>query len=87
MMVVIDWQQVLAFAGAAAMVCGIWWRLQQQVTGNARTLDAYKLEAAEKYASIAHLKDVESRLVVSIDRLSDRIDRPLCTLEREMERS
>ncbi len=38
-------------------------------------LASYKLLAAEKYASVEHLKDVEARLVVSIDRLADRIDR------------
>ncbi len=87
MMLTVEWQEILALVAIAAMASGIWWRLQQQVTANARALDAYKLEAAEKYANITHLKDVEARLVVSIDRLSDRIDRLLSTLEREMERS
>ena len=48
----------------------------------ARALDAYKLDAAEKYASVAHLKDVEARLVVSIDRLADRIDRLINRIDR-----
>ena len=45
-------------------------------------LAAYKLEAAEKYASVGHLKDVEARLVVSIDRLADRIDRLINRIDR-----
>ncbi|MEM6381068.1 MAG: hypothetical protein AAF739_00205 [Pseudomonadota bacterium] len=36
-----------------------------------------KLEIAEKYASVAHLKEVEARLAVAIDRLTDRIDQLL----------
>ncbi len=85
MMLTIEWQHVAGLLAVAATVSGIWWRLQQQITANARALDAYKLEAAEKYASIAHLKDVEARLVVSIDRLSDRIDRLLSKLEHQAE--
>ena len=46
-----------------------------------RALDSYKLEVAEKYASVEHLKEVEARLVVSIDRLTDRIDKLLGRLE------
>ena len=86
MMVTVEWQEVLALAAVCAMACGVWWRLQQQITASARSLDVYKLEAAEKFASVAHLKDVEARLIVSIDRLSDRIDRLLSKLEREIER-
>ncbi len=50
--------------------------------GIALELAAYKLEAAEKYASVGHLKDVEARLVVSIDRLADRIDRLINRIDR-----
>ncbi len=46
-------------------------------------LAGYKLQAAEKYASVEHLKDVESRLVVSIDRLADRIDRLINRIDRQ----
>jgi len=48
----------------------------------AEELASYKLQAAEKYASVEHLKDVEARLVVSIDRLADRIDRLINRIDR-----
>lgn len=35
----------------------------------------YKLEVAEKYASVSHLQEVEERLVKSIDGLTFRIDK------------
>ena len=38
------------------------------------------LDIAEKYASVEHLKEVEARLAVSIDRLTDRIDKLLSSL-------
>ena len=63
--------------GALFALAGLWWRLQKQITANARSLDVYKLDVAEKYASVEHLREVEARLVVSIDRLTERIDRLL----------
>ncbi len=66
---------------------GVWWRLQQQLTANARALDAYRLEVAEKYASVEHLREVEARLVISIDRLTDRIDRMLDRIDHLTEKS
>lgn len=48
----------------------------------AEELACYKLQAAEKYASVEHLKDVEARLVVSIDRLADRIERLINRIDR-----
>ncbi len=73
----IDFAALWPAASLLALLAGIWWRLQQQITANARALDAYRLEAAEKYASVAHLKEVEARLVSSMDRLTSRIDRLL----------
>lgn len=71
-------------------------RLQMQASQNTRdALDALRvarevreevnsmrLETAEKYASIAHLKEVEGRLAIAIDRLTDRIDKMLATLNK-----
>ena len=72
---------------AAALVAialglgGVWWRVHQAINTVARELSAYKLEVAEKYASVEHLKEVEARLVVSIDRLTERIDRLLARMD------
>ncbi len=68
--------------GILFALAGLWWRLQSQITANARTLDAYKLEVAEKYASVEHLREVEARLVISIDRLTERIDRLLSRFDK-----
>lgn len=43
---------------------------------------AIRLEVAEKYASVAHLKEVEARLAVAIDRLTDRIDKMLQAINK-----
>ncbi len=68
--------------GVLLALAGLWWRLQRQITDNARALDAYRLEVAEKYASVAHLREVEARLVISIDRLTERIDRLLSRFDK-----
>ena len=82
----IDTAEVARLLAIAAAVGGVWWRLQQQITMNARALDAYRLVVAEKYASVAHLKEVEARLVVAIDRLTERIDRMLDRIDHLTEK-
>lgn len=75
-------------------VIGGFVRLQMASKSNARTaedalrvareareqMDGIKLDIAQKYASVEHLKEVEARLAVSIDRLTDRIDKLLSSL-------
>lgn len=75
-------------------VIGGFVRLQMSSKQNARTADdalrvarearddmnSLKLEIAEKYASVEHLKEVEARLAISIDRLTDRIDKLLSSI-------
>ena len=78
-----DLDNLVNAAGLLMALAGVWWRLQQQITANARALDAYKLEVAKQYASITHLKEVEARLVVSIDRLTGRIDMLLGYLKED----
>lgn len=66
----------------ASMLAAVWWVLQRQITEQAEEFAAYKLEVAEKYAQVGHLKEVEARLAVSIDRLTDRIDKLLDQLAK-----
>lgn len=40
-------------------------------------LAAFKLKVAETYATVAYLKDVESRVVTRLDKLDGKIDRVL----------
>ena len=63
-----------------------WWTIQRMAASpglmSVASQDAVNFSTAEKYASVEHLKDVEARLVVSIDRLSDRIDRLINRIDR-----
>ena len=86
--------EVAILIGSLATVIGGFVRLQIASKNNARTADDalrvarearnemndIKLDIAEKYASVEHLKEVEARLAVSIDRLTDRIDKLLSSL-------
>lgn len=83
---VVTWD-ALTTAGSASVVfggslVGVWWRLQQRIQAVSDALTAYKLEVAKEYASVGHLKEVEARLVVSIDRLTERIDKLIDKMDR-----
>jgi uncharacterized membrane-anchored protein YhcB (DUF1043 family) len=43
--------------------------LHRRISGHGRRLDDYKLEVAERYASVDHLKEVEGRLIDEIKGL------------------
>lgn len=43
--------------------------LHRRISGQGRRLDDYKLEVAERYASVDHLKEVETRLIDEIKGL------------------
>lgn len=60
-----DWQTVfIVIGGAAFAVLAGWCRwLTARVGQAAEQLAAYKLDVAEKYASVGHLKEVEQRLI------------------------
>lgn len=49
-------------------------KAEEKATNNAQELSLYKLEAAEKFASIGYLKDVEERLVRVLTRIEGRLD-------------
>jgi len=86
----------LAVLGLLAAIGAGYVRLQIQVVANAlAAADALRvareardevhnvrLEVAEKYASVAHLKEVEARLAIAIDRLTDRIDKLLSAVTK-----
>ncbi len=76
-------------AGAIVVLCGlVGWMWSVHASATAADLDilkrvhaletehlAFKLAVAEKYASIPYLKDVEERLVETIEKLSELVDR------------
>ncbi|MFN9743515.1 MAG: hypothetical protein ACK562_15590 [Acidobacteriota bacterium] len=49
-------------------------------------LHEYKLEVSDRYASVTHLKEVESRLASAIDRLTARLDTLPAALAAELRR-
>lgn len=86
--------EALTLFGALIAIVGGYVRLQMMSTQNNRTandairvareardeVNSLRLETAEKYASVEHLKEVEARLAVAIDRLTDRIDKLLSSI-------
>ncbi|UNJ22070.1 hypothetical protein [Microcystis phage vB_MweS-yong2] len=57
----------------AGAVCGVWWRLQVQITDARRELDAFKLEAAKNYVSTAALLRLEGRLDEGFKTIRDEM--------------
>lgn len=88
--------EALSIAFALIALVGGYVRLQMISTQNTRTasdalrvaretrdeLKAVQLKFAQEYASIGHLKDVEGRLIGSIDKLTDRIDALITSISK-----
>lgn len=68
-----------AFIGVAGLgsmsLIGWIWSLHDRIAALKVEHLEFKLEVAEKYASIPYLKDVEQRLVETVDKLSTAIDK------------
>lgn len=73
----------LIITGSA--VAGVWWFLFNSILAARRDLQKdiqrlqqeftnYKLEVAQHYASVEHLKEVEIRLMGAIDKQTDKLD-------------
>lgn len=77
----ITWEALAYLFALAGTLAGVWWWMSGAVRKVADDLSVYKLEAAEKYASVSHLKEVEGRLASAIERLTNRIDKLLSALE------
>ena len=65
-----------------ASLCGLWWRLQAQITEGKEALAEFRLEVAKTYVSGEALNGLEKRLIASeermvgaIEKLTERMDR------------
>jgi hypothetical protein len=72
-----EWQQ---FIGVVAVPAVLWLanavRAARTETATVvKDLADYKLQVAEKYASVNYLKDVEKRLLDGLERIEKKIDR------------
>jgi hypothetical protein len=54
-------------------LCGLWWRLQAQITEARRELDAFKLQAAKDYVGTAALLRMEGRLDEGFKAIRDEM--------------
>jgi len=83
----VELQELVAMGVPLPVAGALYWIIQRvrgvEVRANeaketaakaAKDLATYKLEAAEKYASIGYLKDVEERLVRVLERIEDRLE-------------
>lgn len=70
----ITWEQVAGLMLIISAGAGAWWFLYSSILAVRRELQEYKLVVAERYASVEHLKEVETRLVTAIDKLSGQLD-------------
>jgi len=74
-------QELISLGISAPVAAALYW-LHTRVTNAeskaakaAADLVQYKLDAADKYASIGYLKDVEERLVRVLERIEDRLNK------------
>lgn len=76
----ITWEMILTLSAVVSIVGGVWWKLQARIQQCHNDLSEFKLEVAEKYASGAQMKEVETRLIASIEKLESHIDKLIETL-------
>ena len=72
-----DWQSFVAVI-AAPVIAGLivfTYRAHARVGEVQHQLDAYKVEVAEKYATIGYLRDVESRIADHLRIIEKKLDR------------
>ena len=72
-----DWERFVAVV-AAPVIGGLiffTYRAHAKAAEVQQKLDAYKVEVAEKYATIAYLKDVEDRIVDHLRAIEKKLDR------------
>ncbi len=72
-----DWQSFVAVV-AAPVIGGLiffTYRAHARIGEVQHQLDAYKVEVAEKYATIGYLKDVEQRIVDHLRSIEKKLDR------------
>ncbi|MBD8875450.1 hypothetical protein [Roseibium polysiphoniae] len=70
----ITWAQVMTLLAIAVVLCGAWWFLFAAILSVRADLNDFRLKVAEDYASREHLKEVETRLVLAINKLSDKFE-------------
>ena len=68
-----EWTDFVSFISLPLTAVVIYlWRQAQSCKSD---LAAYKTEVAKDYASIAYLKDVETRILSHLDKIEDKLDR------------
>lgn len=84
--------ELISLLGLLVTIVGIFgtiiWNLWKKVMEDSKSLDDFKLDVARRYASFEHINSLETKLLVSEERLhgsiknlTERIDRILTRLE------
>jgi hypothetical protein len=71
----IHWGDLVTLTTISLLIGGGIWQAASMIAGLRQELIAYKLEVAEKYVSSQSMREMEDRLMNSIGRLGDRLDR------------
>lgn len=90
----ITWEQVLFFFGLLGTVFGVWWRIEGKTKEAAakgekavEDLAAYKLHAAETFATKAGMQEQTTQIMRAIESVGNRIDGVHERLDRMYEHS
>lgn len=94
-----DWQTFVSLVAVPAVLGAYWlaWSARQKAEdGEARALQkasdaearlsAFMIEVAQKYASVAYLKDVESRLLQSLAKVESSVEKLDAKIDRLLDR-
>lgn len=77
-------QTIVAALAVFGSLAGLWFRIDSRIKSSSdelsksiettrRDVEALRLEVMRDYASVSHLEKVESRLISSLDRLTEEV--------------
>ncbi|MBS4048178.1 MAG: hypothetical protein KG075_17665 [Alphaproteobacteria bacterium] len=83
-----DWQQFVNVVAIPAFAVVGWlaWSARVKAEDAEARLSAFQIEVAQKYASVAYLKDVESRLLQSLAKVESSVEKLDAKIDRLLDR-
>jgi hypothetical protein len=83
-----DWQDFVTIVAIPAFGLCLWlaWSARQKAEDAETRLSQFMIEVAQKYASVAYLKDVETRLMQAMNKVEATVEKLDAKLDRLLDR-
>lgn len=69
----ITWEQIASLITLAGACGGVWWFLQRQITSGVKSLDEFKLHAAETYSTKSGIREIKDEILGAVSGIRDDV--------------